>query len=163
MSRTSTEAGGRVFFSFAPATESSACAVEGPLLSLFLQGKVIRQRCETNYSLESVLTPPTKIPSGGLSKWLQGHFVAQAFQPADQGSADSVHVDPVKVVRTEFPVVFLTLQHVIGNLQQRMCYRHDGALGSPPSSNAPIQRREVVVLHHRDGPSRLRQTTAERA
>src|SRR6266436_3964499 len=58
---------------------------------------------------------PTKIPSDGLSKRLQGHFVTQAFQPPDQGSADSVHVDPVKVVRTEFPVVFLTLQHVIGN------------------------------------------------
>ena len=43
-----------------------------------------------------------------------------------------------------------------------MCYRHDRALGSPPSSNAPIQRRQVVVLHHRDGPGRLRQTTAER-
>src|SRR5258708_26795816 len=43
-----------------------------------------------------------------------------------------------------------------------MSYRHDRALGSPPSSNAPIQRREVVVLHHRDGPGRLRQTTAER-
>src|SRR6202011_3868253 len=70
--------------------------------------------------------------------------------------------DPIKVIRTEFPVVFLTLQHVIGNLQQRMGYRHDPALGSPPSSNAPIQRREVVVLHHRDGPGRLRQTTAER-
>src|SRR5439155_27318444 len=39
---------------------------------------------------------------------------------------------------------------------------YDRALGSPPSSNAPIQRREVVVLHHRDGPGRLRQTTAER-
>src|SRR6266446_3314425 len=100
---------------------------------------------------------PTKIPSGGQSEWLQGHFVAQAFQPPDQGSAGSVHVDPVKVVRTEFPVVFLTLQHVIGNLQQRVCYRHDRALSSPPSSNAPIQRREVVVLHHRDGPGRLRQ------
>src|SRR6267142_5297471 len=107
-------------------------------------------------------TTPTKIPSGGLSERLQGHFVAQAFQPPDQGSADSVHVDPVKVVRTEFPVVFLTLQHVIGNLQQRVCYRHDRALSSPPSSNAPIQRREVVVLHHRDGPGRLRQTTSER-
>jgi hypothetical protein len=58
---------------------------------------------------------PTKIHSGGLSEWLQGHFVAQTFQPVDQGSADSVHVDPVKVIRTEFPVVFLTLQHVIGN------------------------------------------------
>src|ERR1700680_747174 len=91
---------------------------------------------------------PTKIPSSGLSKWLQGHFVAQAFQPPDQGSADAVHVDPVKVFRTEFPVVFLTLQHVIGNLQQCMSYRHDRALGSPPSSNAPIQRREIqfVVL-----------------
>src|SRR6202790_3665554 len=105
---------------------------------------------------------PTKITSSGLSKWLQGHFVAQAFQPPDQGSADAVHVDPVKLVRTEFPVVFLTLQHVIGNLQQCMSYRHDRALGSPPSSNAPIQRREIVVLHHRDGPGRLRQTTAER-
>jgi hypothetical protein len=59
--------------------------------------------------LGSISRTPTKIPSGGLSKWLQDHFVAQAFQPADQGSADSVHVDPVKVVRTEFPVVFLTL------------------------------------------------------
>jgi len=28
-------------------------------------------------------TPPTKIPSGGQSKRLQGHFVAQAFQPPD--------------------------------------------------------------------------------
>jgi hypothetical protein len=50
-------------------------------------------------------TTPTKIPSGGQSKRLQGHFVAQAFQPPDQGSADSVHVDPIKVIRTEFPVV----------------------------------------------------------
>jgi len=41
--------------------------------------------------------------------------VAQTFQPVDQGLADSVHVDPVKVIRTEFPVVFLTLQHVLGN------------------------------------------------
>src|SRR2546425_12098996 len=48
---------------------------------------------------------PTKIPSGGQSKRLQGHFVAQAFQPPDQGSADSVHIDPIKVIRTEFPVV----------------------------------------------------------
>src|ERR1700719_1808984 len=40
----------------------------------------------------------------------QGHFVAQTFQPPDQGSADSVHVDPVKVVRTEFPVVFAAPQ-----------------------------------------------------
>jgi len=111
---------------------------------------------------EFKILTPTKIPSGGLSKRFQGHFVAQAFQSADQGSADAVHVDPVKVVRTEFPVVFLTLQHVIGNLQQCMSYRHDRALGSPPSSNAPVQRREVVVLHHRDGPGRLRQTTAER-
>src|SRR5712664_1499642 len=47
---------------------------------------------------------PTKIPSGGQSKRLQGHFVAQAFQPPDQGSADSVHVDPIQVIRTEFPV-----------------------------------------------------------
>src|SRR6266850_6211627 len=115
------------------------------------------------YSYENTFRrSPTKIPSGDLSEWLQGHFVAQAFQPPDQGSADAVHVDPVKVVRTEFPVVFLTLQHVIGNLQQRVCYRHDRALSSPPSSNAPIQRREVVVLHHRDGPGRLRQTTSER-
>src|SRR6266566_5861954 len=48
---------------------------------------------------------PTKIPSGGLGKRLQGHLVAQAFQPPDQGSADSVHVDTVKVIGTEFPVV----------------------------------------------------------
>jgi hypothetical protein len=54
--------------------------------------------------------------SGGLSEWLQGHFVAQAFQPPDQGPADSVHVETVKVVCTQFPVAFLTLQHVIGNL-----------------------------------------------
>src|SRR5437667_1025643 len=58
---------------------------------------------------------PTKIPSGGLSKRLQGHFVAQTFQSPDQGSADSVRVDTVKVIRTEFSVVFLTLQHVIAN------------------------------------------------
>src|SRR5258708_38884868 len=51
---------------------------------------------------------PTKIPSGGQSKRLQGHFVAQAFQPPDQGPADAVHVDAIKVIRTEFPVVFLT-------------------------------------------------------
>src|SRR5438445_11324411 len=68
---------------------------------------------------------PTKIPSGGQSKRLQGHFVAQAFQPPDQGSADSVHVDPIKVIRTEFPVVFLTLQHVIGNLL-RNYFQPDG-------------------------------------
>jgi hypothetical protein len=64
---------------------------------------------------------PTKTPSGGQSKRFQGHFVAQAFQPPDQGSADSVHVDPSKVIRTELPVVFLTLQHVIGNLHSSAC------------------------------------------
>src|SRR5438876_4912985 len=51
------------------------------------------------------MASPTKIPSGGLSEWLQGHFVAQAFQPSYQGSANSLHVDPVKVIRAEFPVV----------------------------------------------------------
>src|SRR6266446_2451756 len=105
------------------------------------------RRCWAPFSSQVVrrrrMKSPTKMPSGGLRKRLQGHFVAQAFQPADQGSADSVHVDAVKVVCTEFLVVFFTLQHVIGNLQQRMCYGHDRALGSPPSSNAPIQRREV--------------------
>src|SRR5712664_1101495 len=105
---------------------------------------------------------PTKILSRSLREWLQGHFVAQTFQSSDQGSANSLHVDPIKVIRAEFPVVFLTLQHVISNLQQRMGYRHDRALGSPPSSNAPIQRREIVILHHRNGPGRLRQATAER-
>jgi hypothetical protein len=50
----------------------------------------------------------------------RGHFVAQAFQTPDQGSADSVHVDTVKVVSTEFPVVFLALRQVIGKLQQCM-------------------------------------------
>src|SRR5260370_32309129 len=119
--------------------------------------------CLTKCSKEgaSFATTPTKIPSDGLSKRLQGHFVTQAFQPPDQGSADAVHVDPVKVVRAEFPVVFLTLQHVIGHLQQCMSYRHYRALGSPPRSNAPIPRREVVVLHHRDGPAPPPQTTAE--
>src|SRR6266446_4048761 len=107
-------------------------------------------------------TTPTKILSRSLREWLQGHFVAQTFQSSDQGSANSLHVDPIKVIRAEFPVVFLTLQHVISNLQQRMGYRHDRALGSPPSSNAPIQRREIVILHHRNGPGRLRQATAER-
>src|SRR5438876_532802 len=43
-----------------------------------------------------------------------------------------------------------------------MGYRHDRALGSPPSSNAPIQGREIVILHHRTGPGRLRQATPER-
>jgi hypothetical protein len=38
--------------------------------------------------------------------------VSQTAQSTDQGSAYSVHVDPIEVVRTEFPVVFLTLQHV---------------------------------------------------
>src|SRR5260370_40017529 len=96
--------------------------------------------CLTKCSKEgaSFATTPTKIPSGGLSESLQGHFVAQAFQPPDQGSADSGHVDPVKVVRTEFPVVFLTLPHVICNLQQRMSYPHDRALCSPPSGQSPI-------------------------
>jgi hypothetical protein len=46
---------------------------------------------------------PTKIPSGGLCEWLQGHFVAQAFQSPDQGAADSVHVDPFKVVPGSLP------------------------------------------------------------
>jgi hypothetical protein len=55
-------------------------------------------------------------------------------QPPDQESADAVHVDTVKVVRTELPVVFLTLQHVLGNLEQYMGCRHDRALGSPPSA-----------------------------
>src|SRR5260370_9445256 len=93
-------------------------------------------------------TTPTKIPSGGQSKRLQGHFVAQAFQPPDQGPADAVHVDAIKVIRTEFPVVFLTLQHVIRNLHQCMCYPHNPALGSPPSTHGPIPRRPVVVLQH---------------
>jgi hypothetical protein len=31
--------------------------------------------------------------------------VAQTFQPVDQGSADSVRIDTVKVIRTEFSVV----------------------------------------------------------
>ncbi len=74
-----------------------------------------RNPCDRLRSNETWAFTPTKIPSGGLSEWLQGHFVAQTFQSVDQGSADSVHVDPVKVIRTEFPVVFLTLQHVIGN------------------------------------------------
>src|SRR5258708_40033381 len=52
--------------------------------------------CPRNYS-------PTKIPSGGQSKRLQGHFVAQAFQPPDQGPADAVHVDAIKVIRSEVP------------------------------------------------------------
>src|SRR5437899_12418175 len=108
------------------------------------------------------MASPTKIPSGGLREWIQGHFVAETFQSSAQGSANSLHVDPIKVIRAEFPLVFLTLQHVISNLQQRMGYRHDRALGSPPSSNAPIQGREIVILHHRNGPGRLRQATAER-
>jgi hypothetical protein len=58
-----------------------------------------------SYSVAACCATPTKIPSGGQSKRLQGHFVAQAFQPPDQGSADSLHVDPIKVIRTEFPVV----------------------------------------------------------
>ena len=86
----------------------------------------------------------------------------QTFQPPDQGAAHSVDVDPIKVIRTKFPVVFLALEHVKRNDQERMGYGHDGTFSSPPGGNAPIQCREVVVLHHGDGPSRLRQTTAER-
>jgi len=66
------------------------------------------------------------------------------------------------VIGTKFSVVFLTLQHVIGHDEEGMGDGHDRALGSPPSSNAPIQRREVVVLGHGDRPGCLRQATAER-
>src|SRR6266404_8364201 len=158
----------RIFSSVSSSKCARSSASNSFSLSLFAKRPRIRFTTTRHRSIvtSAASSPsgftPTKIPSGDLSEWLQGHFVAQAFQPPDQGSADAVHVDPVKVVRTEFPVVFLTLQHVIGNLQQRVCYRHDRALSSPPSSNAPIQRREVVVLHHRDGPGRLRQTTSER-
>src|SRR6266446_3599662 len=50
-------------------------------------------------------TTPTKILSRSLREWLQGHFVAQTFQSSDQGSANSLHFDPIKVIRAEFPVV----------------------------------------------------------
>src|SRR5438876_7809309 len=103
-----------------------------------------------------------KIPLRRSERVALGSLCGPGVQPPDQGAAGSIHVDSVKVIGTKFPVVFLTFQHVISNDQERVSYRHDRAFGPPSRSDAPIQRREVVILGHRDRPGRLRQTSAER-
>src|SRR5207244_12924203 len=79
-----------------------------------------------------------------------------------EGTAGEAPVYSVHVTWAEFSVVFLTLQHVRAKRAVMAVAHALLAIGSPPSSNAPIQGREIVVLGHGDGPSRLRQTTAER-
>src|SRR2546429_5509026 len=56
---------------------------------------------------------------------------------------------PPKSPLFPYPPLFRS-QHVISNDQERVSYRHDRAFGPPTRSDAPIQRREVVILGHRD-------------
>src|SRR6266478_2159712 len=84
------------------------------------------------------------------------------FQPPDQCAADPVHIDAVKMIGTEFSIVLFAFEHVKSDNQERMGHSHNCTLGSPPRGNAAIQSREIVVLHHRDGPGCLRQTTPQR-
>ena len=58
-----------------------------------------------------------KYLSGGLRKWFQCDFVAQTLQPPHQRTTDAADIDPIKVVRAQFPIVLSAFEHVKGNHQ----------------------------------------------
>src|SRR5438128_11230416 len=67
----------------------------------------------------------------------------------------------VKVVGAELAVAFPISQDVKSDLQKFVCNGQDGALGSTPSRQAPVQRREIVVPLGGHGPCRLTQASSQ--
>jgi hypothetical protein len=68
--------------------------------------------------------------------------VSQTFQLPDQGAAKATHIDAVKIICTEFPVILPAFEHVKGNHQYCMGHCHGRSLGAPPRGNAAIQNGE---------------------
>src|SRR5262245_26190403 len=112
-------------------------------------------------------TPPMKIlcwfPLGHLRKSLQGNFVAEGFQSADEMALEPLPMQLIKVVRSQVLIGLLALEDVVGAHQEAMSDGHNGSLLSAASRQAVILRRQIAVLGVTGTMGRLRQCTLQPA
>jgi len=89
--------------------------------------------------------------------WQHLHLDAELAQPSQQPVGERGGLLAVQIIRAEFAIGLALRDHVVGDDQEPVGHRHDGALRAAAGGDAPIAGRQRGALRPRGPVRRLDQ------